>query len=133
MHRTGIWPSSVGTSLSHSTGNLRSSTLLSFRKVSVSKTFVQSMGISLFTLGNILSHSTAKLLRRSLVCVRYIPNWMNFMQRCGKSRFSVGNNLSHSTKKLSRWPFYVSEYLQYRKIYCIRGRYHDFCRCFFVS
>ena len=42
------------------------------------------------------------------------------------SHFSVGNYLSHSAENFRKEPFEVSEKLEYRKILCIMGWYHDF-------
>ena len=42
------------------------------------------------------------------------------------SRFSVVNFSSHTAKKFYREPFNVSENLGYRKILCMKGRYHQF-------
>ena len=42
------------------------------------------------------------------------------------SHFSVGNYLSYSAENFRKEPFEVSEKLEYRKILCIMGWYHDF-------
>ena len=42
------------------------------------------------------------------------------------SHFSVGNYLSHNAENFRKEPFEVSEKLEYRKILCIMGWYHDF-------
>ena len=42
------------------------------------------------------------------------------------SHFSVRNYLSHSAENFRKEPFEVSEKLEYRKILCIKGWYHDF-------
>ena len=101
--------------------------MLCFRKLSVTKNFMDQRGLSGFSIENLLSHSTGKLRRGS-------PN-ETVISGCGKfvlkkvmSRFSVEYFLSHSTEKLRRGNLKccVPENCRSRKISWIRRDYQGF-------
>ena len=115
--------------------NFRRGTLLCFRKFLVSKN-VRGRGrgrVSRFSV-KILSHSTESFRKGTLLCFRNFRVAKNFMPKWGISRFSTENFLSHSAEKCRGTLLCcVSENFRYRKILCLRGLFHEFCRIFFIS
>ena len=130
MHRRGISPFSVVTSLSNSTGKLRRVTLLFFIKVPVSETFLHRRVKSRFSVGKSLSHCGEKVVEEPFcfpeeLCYRKILSiWAE-----GITKFQ-----SVSIENFRRGSFLCfRNFLVSKKNYAHEGDITFFCRRYFVS
>ena len=101
--------------------------MLCFRKMSVTKKFMNEWGISRPSIESLMSHSTGKL-RGGAPNETVVPGCENVVLKRVVSRFSVEQFLSHSTDKLRRGNLMccVSENCRSRKISWNRGGYQGF-------
>ena len=119
--------------MSHSAKKNRRGTLLCFRKLLVSKKFMDNRGerdggsITIFC-QKFLSHSAENFRRVTLQCFSNFGFRKRLEIREGVSRFSVEIVVSHSTKKI-RWgtcPGFRKILVSKRLMHKGGGRYHDF-------
>ena len=77
--------------------------MLCFRKLSVTKNFMDQRGVSIFFKEGVLSHSSERLRRGTLLCcVSEICRKQKVMDQRGVSIFFKEGLLSHSTEELRR-------------------------------
>ena len=87
-----------------------------------------------FSVGNFLSHCGDKGRRGTLLYFRIFPVSKDFLGYLGRVQQSSVESFSlRLLKTFVEELFCVSELLPYRKFLRIRGRYHFFCRRYFVS
>ena len=115
-----------------SSGN---SSVLCFRKLLVTKSFLDRNGSSIFSVAVFLSHSREKFHRVILQWFKNLVISKNFMDMGGgeTSRFSVKNLLFHSAGKTRRAPLYCVTSFEYDISLCLKELCHDFLSVFFVS
>ena len=107
--------------------------VLCFRKLLVTKSFLDRNGSSRFSVAVFLSHSREKFHRVNLEFFENLLISKNFMDMGGggeTSRFSVKNLLFHSAGKILRAPFYCVTSFEYDISLCLKELCHDFLSVF---
>ena len=106
--------------------------MLCSRKFPAAKKFMDKGGgeggnITIFC-QKFLSHSVKKIRRRNLLCFKEFLVSKNVRDKRGGGYHDFPSKLFCLTvpNHLVEEPFCVSESLGYRKIFCLRGEYHDF-------
>ena len=97
-------PLSVELFLSQNTKAFRRCSVLSFRKLLLSKYFMDQMGVELseFSVETVLSHSSEVFRRGTFLCFRNLLVWKGFVDKRVVSRLSVESALSPSTQTVCR-------------------------------